>query len=294
MSNETSLFHQHIQFNKLQEAKKLFADHPELDVNWIHDNSGYSALHYTAFSGCAETVRWILSLPNIDPNIMRNGDASRVDTPFRIHCMKWRADMDVKQMKESTINVFLEDQRVTLNDRNHHDQSPADYLARVGNPLLLSWWIASGRKLDTTNLLENVNTYDIKYWGTENLEENQWYLSYKAKKDETKTLIENFLADPAKTRKKLRLDIGWYHPNDSKAATIFAMIIFICDGLLQAKKGENSASPASRFFEISSKLPMELQIILCHRVIGSMSESIHGIAREKAFEALAKKLLLLV
>jgi len=42
---------------------------------------------------------------------------------------------------------------------------------------------------------------------------------------------------------------------------------------------------------ISSKLPMELQMILCHRVVGSMKQNILHKDSEAAFKQLARLLL---
>ena len=53
----------------------------------------------------------------------------------------------------------------------------------------------------------------------------------------------------------------------------------------------NPADAATRFFTIASKLPMELQMILCHRAVGSMKDSVLSQDSEVAFKSLAKTLL---
>jgi hypothetical protein len=47
----------------------------------------------------------------------------------------------------------------------------------------------------------------------------------------------------------------------------------------------------ARFFKIMKELPMELQMVLCHRVVGSVGGNIPGTQRELAFKLLARKLL---
>jgi len=75
------------------------------------------------------------------------------------------------------------------------------------------------------------------------------------------------------------------------AAEVFALTVFLCDELLQLKPASHSAAAtasATQFFTISSKLPMELQMILCHRAVGSMKQNILPKDSEAAFKDLAR------
>jgi len=57
---------------------------------------------------------------------------------------------------------------------------------------------------------------------------------------------------------------------DNLAAEVFAVIVFLCDGLLQIKTSTNPpAGGATRFFVIATRLPLEVQMILCRRAVGS-------------------------
>ena len=66
------------------------------------------------------------------------------------------------------------------------------------------------------------------------------------------------------------------------------------DDLLQLKQTIASGAPnptlaaAFHFFAIVRKLPMELQMILCHRTVGSMKQNILHQYSEAAFKALAR------
>ena len=81
---------------------------------------------------------------------------------------------------------------------------------------------------------------------------------------------------------------------DALAAEIFALTVFLCDELLHLKPtlATTAATDTLRFFSIISKLPMELQMILCHRVVGSMKQNILLKDSEAAFKSLARILLL--
>ena len=70
---------------------------------------------------------------------------------------------------------------------------------------------------------------------------------------------------------------------------MFALVVFVSDGLLEIKD-TTTRTPAARFFSIARRLPLELQMMLCHRVVGSAKEIIPGKDSEVAFKELARKL----
>jgi len=104
-------------------------------------------------------------------------------------------------------------------------------------------------------------------------------------KTEVVTLLERFKENPEEIRHTVRLEIGWY---DEAAAERFAMMVFVSDGLLQIKNA--TTTPAARFFNITSQLPFELQMVLCYYVVGSDKEIIPGKESEVAFKELARRL----
>jgi len=78
----------------------------------------------------------------------------------------------------------------------------------------------------------------------------------------------------------------------SPAAFVFAHVVFLCDGLLSLKTDATWISDATRrFFSIASRLPMELQVVLCHWVCGSDSALLQTWKIENAFKRLANDLL---
>ena len=83
------------------------------------------------------------------------------------------------------------------------------------------------------------------------------------------SLQERFVANPALTHFLVRKRFGLL---DELAAGVYALIFFLCDGLLQLKPpaGAGAGATATRFFGIASKLPMELQMVLCLRAVGSI------------------------
>ena len=89
---------------------------------------------------------------------------------------------------------------------------------------------------------------------------------------------------------------------DSYIAKTFATIIFLCDGLLSfspLSQEEEQLEPARsllrsnsrRFLHIAQCLPMELQMVLCHRLYLSERDLISRKLSEPAFKKLTKELL---
>ena len=138
-------------------------------------------------------------------------------------------------------------------------------------------------------------------------------------KTEVVTLLKRFKVNPAETRHQMRVEIGWF---DEAAAEMFALVVFVSDGLLQVTRGNhptstpparffsmargfpwlslnhNSENPipkqpdfeSPRFFRIAIQLPLELQMVLCHRLMGSTKEIISGKDSEAAFKCLAMRI----
>jgi hypothetical protein len=102
-------------------------------------------------------------------------------------------------------------------------------------------------------------------------------------KTEVPSLLERFKMNPDQTRSEIRKELGWF---EEMAAEIFALVVFLCDGLLEIRK-ENMSGTA-RFMRMAKRLSMELQMALSFRVVGSMRLNISGRVCEAAFVALAK------
>ena len=69
---------------------------------------------------------------------------------------------------------------------------------------------------------------------------------------EVVTLLERFKSDAAQTRHAIRMELGLL---DDLPAGIFALVVFVSDGLLHINA---TATPAARFFSIATQLPLEL------------------------------------
>jgi len=111
------------------------------------------------------------------------------------------------------------------------------------------------------------------------------YGAMKWGKTEVARLLERVKKNPVKTRHAMRVELGLL---DDLAAEMFAVIVFVSDGLLQIN--DTTVTPAARFFSIARGLPLELQMVLCFRQVGSAKEIVPGKEREMAFKELARRL----
>jgi len=159
---------------------------------------------------------------------------------------------------------------VKVNEPNHNGCTPLWRSAGDGSLDVIKWWIASGREMDLGKPGK---------WGTDAIGVAKMY-----DKAKVVTLLERFKENPKNTRHAVRLELGWY---DEATAEMFAMVVFVSDGLLQVG---DATSLTAMFFSIASQLPLEVQMLLCFRLIGSGKDIIPCKEREMAFRELAKRM----
>jgi len=242
------------------DAKKvaeLIRQDPGFDVN-KQDGAGRTLLHYACLGDSRSAViPLLLAYHDIDVNLK---DIYR-HSPFNWACCG----------RTSCFRELMKDSRVDVNEPGSYGRTPLWSAAFVGRLDIVKWWIASGREMD----LGKPGDYKT----------DAIAVAKRRGKAEAVTLLERFKSDAAKTRHAVRVELSWY---DEAAAEMFALVVFVSDGLLQVN--DTTLSPAARFFSIAAQLPLELQMVLCYRVMGSAKEIILGKESEAAFKELARKL----
>jgi len=246
--------------DNVEEVKRILRKNPNLDVNWKNESrNDFTALIRACDEGHDSIVSIFLAHPAIDVNLK----SVFGETPFAKACGEGHT---------SCVRLLLKDSRVEVNEPGITGRTPLWDAAGNGHVDVMKWWIASGREIDlgTPGHVDTDVIGEAKYQG------------------DTKVVavLERFPGNPEETRHKVRLEIEWYN---EAAAEMFALVVFVSDELLQIK--DTIPTPAARFFNIARRLPLELQMVLCHRVVGSPKEIIRAQDREVAFKSLAESLL---
>lgn len=79
-------------------------------------------------------------------------------------------------------------------------------------------------------------------------------------------------SQPAATIKQARAELG---ADLADAAELFTLVVLVCDGLLRIHEPlANAATAAAKFFAITRRLPMELQMVVCNRAFDSANDSV--------------------
>jgi len=147
-------------------------------------------------------IPFLLAHPDIDVNAKNKYGK----TPFYFACFG----------RTSCVREMLKDSRVKVNDSDNDGITPLWVAATFGHLDIIRWWIASGREMDLGKP-GDVDKSDVIG------------VAKKWRKTEVATLLERFKSDPSQTRLAMRLELGWY---DEAPAEIFALVVFVSDGLL--------------------------------------------------------------
>ena len=174
------------------------------------------------------------------------------------------------------LRLLLRDPRVDTTLADVNNRTPLWNVCLTGRKEGVEWLVASGKDLgDLTDVRKDFC-------------DDNAVRARQAEYQSVVMLVKRFLANPAQTRQKLRVTLGVL---DELAAGLFSIIVFLCDGLLQLTPALAADPATSRFFNITRRLPMELQMIVCHQVYDSAKESVLSKDSEAAFKSLAKTLL---
>ena len=263
-------FHNAVKDNNVGEVQALLRDHPDLQVNEGDEHNNWTALHHACFEGRTHVVKLLLAHRSINVNSLASGGF----TPFVIGC---------EYGPVSIVQLLLKDPRVDITLADESKRTPLWWASLYGRNEVIEWLIASGRDLGDLNQKGD--------W-QDGQEYTALEIAQHCQKTEVIPLLKRLLSNPSQTRHDIWVKLGL---QDQLAAELFAITVFLCDNLLQFIPPESTAShptPApTRFFTIASKLPMELQMILCRRAVGSRKQNIKSTDSEAAFRGLASKIL---
>jgi len=243
----------------------------------LPEHNHYTGLHFAVSKQHDKIVEYLLSLDEIDANAR-----SRVGgiTPFHTACSNGHV---------STIKILLKCNKIDPTFVDYKDRTPLFIACANQRNLAAEILIAEG--IDLGNLVDKV-LFDRGEYATllETAQKVDYWSGIGAVKIEP--LIERLMENEHKIRCELRMKLGGYER--FLIADAFAVIVFLCDGLLKFKEKKNDnkkkkkkkGDNTRRFFSIAQKLPMELQMILCHRIFNSSKQNISFDNSEDAFKVL--------
>lgn len=255
--------------NQSSEMNELISS---VGINWKNSSvafPGWSFLHLASFRGHFEAVRSLLSHPNIDVNLR----SSYGPTPLLLAALAGH---------EKVVRLLLENPKTDCNIPGSNSRTPLYFACEKGFTELVKVLVAlRGTSLDL----------DLRGYGNHTALE----IAIENKRWEIAKLLEELMGDQMGTMRRLQVELGLIDP---VAAYLFASVVFLCDEFFtleeeeeeEEKKGLEIKKTALRFFALARRLPMELQMVLCHRVYGSMRNRVLSKDSENAFRALVREL----
>jgi len=269
---------------------------PPPDMNAL-SAKGFTLLMQACARGSTEVVKYLLADPRVDVQFACS-ESTGGFTAF---------DLAIFNLHEEVIRHFIASGReIGLNPNDAKFRSLLDDLRQYERRKLAEqrWHERNGDCLGSFLL------YSILH-GTEDDD------TIKDQELVLFTLLQQFMKAPDLTRHQLRLSLGY---RAAHIAELYGMIIFLCDGLFRLRAlpklwvtrdnrlcpglvllstnmvtdqesngnlvGLPLITPAHTFFSIVQRLPMELQMLVCHRVYDSTKEIVVQKESEGAFQHL--------
>jgi len=231
------------------------------DVNrWSGESRGWTALHDATCNGHLEIMRFLMSSPGINVNAQTEAGS----TPLFLACSSGHL---------ASLKLLLSDPRVDVNLADVDGWTPVWVTCQEDQGDVLKWLIASGRDFDWRK---------PGRFGAEAV--SPMWMTEKFGRTSNTLLMSKILDNPVRTRREVRLELGLIDP---LIAELFALIIFLCDDHLALSPG---VCVGRRFFLMSLRLPIELQMLLCHRAFDSAGQHVLSNHGETSFSNLALSL----
>jgi ankyrin repeat protein len=255
-------------------------------------------LWHAARMGDTEGVRNLLKL---DPDVNWN---DRVLTPLHMACLRDYEGVVSLLVRHPGINLEAEGRMghtpifsamVTSPGQKHLYRALRIMLRRGANVnhanrlhRTVFWLQCFHGDIDgMAALLAERDDVDIDARGMDRAQSRYYTPSEAAKErghDHAVKFLASYRADPDRVR--FRLKLSKEYP-DARAAYLFGLVVFFSDGLLSVG-GQDPTGDVSRFFSVAQRLPMELQMILCHRVFDSSLDFVSQKLSEAAFKEIAR------
>jgi len=275
MSGGASPFFVACHADRKEVVSLLLAD-PRIDPNKA-SNDRKTPFYIACEFGHKEVVSRLLASPRVDPEMEMYGMA-----PFMVACTNGR---------EEVVAVLLADPRIEADKTDIDLCTPLFRASQSGQLGVVERLLASGRKIR--------DTWECGFHGVTAAEQGRRQTSIPKSTRETEEnyqrritngplcgdLIEEYGRAPVAVRHRLRRQPGL---RDYFAGQLFALLVFHSDNFVTMPEQTTTHTHTKRFFEICTRLPLEVQMILCNRMFGSPRDIILTKDSEPGFQVLAR------
>ena len=248
----------------------------------------YGYLHAAVYNGNLEAARFLLTLSGIDPNAKNE----RMQTALHTSCMVISASDTVKR---AMIELLLSNKRVDAGIVDKKGLTAFMYAVKTMKLEFVMQFVHHKNFYDLNPFTKG--DHEFKNWSRHpslvNMSalECAWFSSCK-NDDKTSNsmlvLIKQLYERPISIRHYCRMKIRF---NASVIADTFSLVVFFCDGFVKTTKIVNETTfremKIMRFFTIASRLPIELQMLLCNRTHDSVKDTVLTEVSEGALQSLA-------
>ena len=263
--------------NGHKEVVSLLLADPRIDPNKADDDNGATPFFIACQEGHKEVVSLLLADPRIDPNKASNEGV----TPFFMACQNGHREV---------VSLLLADPRINPNMPTNDQSTPLWFASQNGHLAVVQHLLALGREIDTgkrSDVNNKTAAEQGRAMGTADKEDNDTEEAYERSKTNgplCADVIDEYEHDPVTVRNRLRRQPGLL---EHFIGHLFALVVFYSDSFVVMN--EKLAHPDTRrFFKITSRLPLEIQMIICNRIFGSPKDIIISRDSEPGFQLLAR------
>ena len=281
------------------------------DVNWVDPEYSRTPFYRSCYLNRVEVAEYLLGHPDVAINQKQGTGAS----PFCAACQEGHLPV---------VRLLLSDPRVLINEPDSGNCSPLWLAAQNGHLEIVQRILASGRFVDTTM----VSTVGPVLWQgkTAAQQARQQLVLSEEDEDEPDTeyrrlfcpliadLIDNYESNSTCVTMMLRCYPGirglslslflfslchvltdthsrlsfriYLVSQEDFIAQMFALMLFFTDHFVMLR--ETADARSGRFFVMVSRLPLELQMVLCNRIFGSGKDIVQTKFSEPSFRWLAR------
>jgi len=294
------------------DTMKELVDDPAVQINWAGEDRLDTSLHRACRFGRTKVAKELLRNPRIEVNKLNTFGC----TPFFIACQEGSTAIVEMLLGDSRVDVrwphldghepffkacstgqkeivslLLADPRIDPNKPWTEQRTPLWQATQNGHLSALQHLLASHREIDT-KMRHTFNNKTAAGQGramgrrTTKVEDEteEVFRRRKTNGPLCADLVDEYERDPVAVRDRLRRQPGL---REYFSGHLLALVVFHSDNFVVIKK-RTAHSDTKRFFKMTSRLPLELQMVLCNRVFGSPKDIILSRDSEPGFKCLAR------